>query len=150
MKQLHKISLLLSLLLGLMSLYFFISQQASDAGVWLVGFFIFLALGFRGILALKGLSFTILIFAAVSISMYFPAPFIELGGVQMKVLIVPLLQIIMFGMGTALSLKDFYGVIKMPKGVLVGLLYQFSIMPLVGFSLAPFFNSLQKLLQEWC
>ena len=101
---------------------------------------VLIVLGFRGIPALKGLSFTILIFAAVSISMYFPAPFIELGGVQMKVLIVPLLQIIMFGMGTAMSLKDFYGVIKMPKGVLVGLLCQFSIMPLVGFSLATLFQ----------
>ena len=107
MKTYPKISLLLSALFGLVSLYYFITQQATDAGVWLVGFFIFLALGFRGIPVLKGLSFTILIFAAVSISMYFPAPFIELGGVQMKVLIVPLLQIIMFGMGTAMSLKDF-------------------------------------------
>ena len=140
MKTYPKISLLLSALFGLVSLYYFITQQATDAGVWLVGFFIFLALGFRGIPVLKGLSFTILIFAAVSISMYFPAPFIELGGVQMKVLIVPLLQIIMFGMGTAMSLKDFYGVIKMPKGVLVGLLCQFSIMPLVGFSLATLFQ----------
>ena len=92
MKTYPKISLLLSALFGLMSLYYFITQQATDAGVWLVGFFIFLTLGFRGIPALKGLSFTILIFAAVSISMYFPAPFIELGGVQMKVFIVPLLQ----------------------------------------------------------
>ena len=140
MKTYPKISLLLSALFGLMSLYYFITQQATDAGVWLVGFFIFLTLGFRGIPALKGLSFTILIFAAVSISMYFPAPFIELGGVQMKVFIVPLLQIIMFGMGTAMSIKDFYGVIKMPKGVLIGLLCQFTIMPVVGFSLATLFQ----------
>ena len=72
--------------------------------------------------------------------MYFPAPFISQGSFEMKVLIIPLLQIIMFGMGTAMSLKDFYGVIKMPKGVLVGLLCQFSIMPLVGFSLATLFQ----------
>jgi hypothetical protein len=49
MKTYPKISLLLSALFGLMSLYYFITQQATDAGVWLVGFFIFLALGFRGI-----------------------------------------------------------------------------------------------------
>jgi len=46
----------------------------------------------------------------------------------------------MFGMGTAMSLKDFKGVIKMPKGVLVGIICQFTIMPCVGFSLAYLFN----------
>ena len=140
MKTNPKIPLLLSSIFGLMSLYYFTTEQSASAGIWLVGFFLFLALGFRGIPLLKGMSFTVLIFAAVSVSMFFPAPFIELGGVQMKVLIVPLLQIIMFGMGTAMSLRDFYGVIKMPKGVLVGLLCQFSIMPLVGFSLATLFQ----------
>ncbi|CAI8206914.1 MAG: Pantothenate precursors transporter PanS [Flavobacteriaceae bacterium] len=140
MKTNPKIPLLLSSIFGLMSLYYFTTEQSASAGIWLVGFFLFLALGFRGIPLLKGMSFTVLIFAAVSVSMFFPAPFIEFGGVQMKVLIVPLLQIIMFGMGTAMSLRDFYGVIKMPKGVLVGLLCQFSIMPLVGFSLATLFQ----------
>ena len=72
--------------------------------------------------------------------MFFPAPFIQVGYIKMKTLIVPLLQIIMFGMGTAMSLKDFLGVIKMPKGVLVGLVCQFTIMPLVGFSLATLFQ----------
>ncbi len=140
MKITTKILFFLSFALGIASLYLFITGQGAEAGFWLVGFFLTLALGFRGVSALKGLAFTILIFAAVSISMYFPAPFISLGAFQMKVLIVPLLQIIMFGMGTAMSLKDFYGVIKMPKGVLVGLLCQFSIMPLVGFSLATLFQ----------
>ena len=46
----------------------------------------------------------------------------------------------MFGMGTAMSFNDFYGVIKMPKGVLVGLICQFSIMPILGFSLATLFD----------
>ena len=39
-----------------------------------------------------------------------------------------------------MSFKDFYGVIKMPKGVLVGLICQFTIMPFLGFSLATLFN----------
>ncbi len=34
-----------------------------------------------------------------------------------------------------MSIKDFAGVIKMPKAILVGLLCQFSIMPIVGFLL---------------
>ena len=43
-------------------------------------------------------------------------------------------------MGTAMSFNDFYGVIKMPKGVLIGLVCQFSIMPVLGFGLASLFN----------
>ena len=35
-----------------------------------------------------------------------------------------------------MSVKDFYGVLKMPKGVFIGILCQFTIMPFVGFSLA--------------
>ena len=72
--------------------------------------------------------------------MYYPKYFVELNGFEMKKLIVPLLQIIMFGMGTAMSFKDFYGVIKMPKGVFIGLVCQFSIMPILGFTLASIFN----------
>ena len=57
-----------------------------------------------------------------------------------KNLIVPLLQIIMFGMGTAMSFKDFVGVIKMPKAVGIGMACQFTIMPIVGVSLATIFG----------
>ena len=138
--SLYKIAFLLCILSGLVSIYLFASGRGANAGLWVVGFFLFLAIGFRGSKNLKGLSFTILVFAAVSVSMYFPAPFIQIGSFKMKSLIVPLLQIIMFGMGTAMSIKDFYGVIKMPKGVLIGLLCQFTIMPVVGFSLATLFQ----------
>lgn len=138
--NIFKIVFILCLICGLISLYFIAVGQGEKAGLGVVGFFLFLSIGFRGIEKLKGLSFTILIFATVSISMFFPAPFIQVGSFKMKTLIVPLLQIIMFGMGTAMSLKDFLGVIKMPKGVLVGLVCQFTIMPLVGFSLATLFQ----------
>jgi BASS family bile acid:Na+ symporter len=43
-------------------------------------------------------------------------------------------------MGTAMSLNDFAGVVKMPKAVLVGLVCQFTIMPFVGFALAGIFG----------
>ena len=138
--NIFKIVFILCLICGLISIYFIAIGQGEEAGLGVIGFFVFLSIGFRGIEKLKSLSFTILIFATVSISMYFPAPFIKVGSFKMKTLIVPLLQIIMFGMGTAMSLKDFFGVIKMPKGVLVGLVCQFTIMPLVGFSLANLFE----------
>ncbi|MEO6632848.1 MAG: bile acid:sodium symporter family protein, partial [Mucilaginibacter sp.] len=39
-------------------------------------------------------------------------------------------------MGTSMGLKDFAGVIKMPKGVFIGVGSHFIIMPLLGFTLA--------------
>ena len=46
----------------------------------------------------------------------------------------------MFGMGTELSLKDFANVVKMPKGIIVGVVGHYIIMPLVGFAVANLFN----------
>ncbi len=99
-----------------------------------------MAVGLRGHAFLKGFSFTVLIFAAVTSSLFYPEAFAKWGSLDLKDLIVPLLQIIMFGMGTAMSFKDFAGVIKMPKAVGIGLVCQFTIMPIVGFSLATIFG----------
>src|SRR5690625_928511 len=100
-----------------------------------------LALGVRGTESIfKSFSFSIWIFAAVSLAMFYPEWITDVGGFNTSVLIVPLIQIIMFGMGTQLSVKDFVEVLKRPKGVLVGLFFQFTIMPLVGISLALLFD----------
>ncbi len=106
------------------------------AGPFLILFFVGLGLGVRGFEQLKGFTYTIMIFASVTAAMFYPQLFVEVGGFQLSGLIVPLLQIIMFGMGTSMSFSDFKGVVKMPKGVLIGVLCQFSIMPLLGFVLA--------------
>ncbi len=110
------------------------------AGWLLVLFFGALAMFFRGFELLKGYVFTIMIFAAVSAAMYFPQYFIQIGDFKLSGLIIPLMQIIMFGMGTTLSIKDFSAVLKMPKGVLIGLVAQFSIMPFIGWSLTKIFS----------
>ena len=148
MKTLSKYLFAVSGLLFVLSLGLYLSGNDSIIGPPLILFFLTLALAMRGTENFKGFSFTVLIFAAVSLSMFYPQTFIQWGDFQLKKLIVPLLQIIMFGMGTAMSFKDFYGVIKMPKGVLVGLICQFTIMPFLGFSLATLFNFPPKLLQE--
>jgi len=140
MSRITKTILGLSIVFFLITIYLFLMGQFSESGPFMVLFFLFLALGIRGTDRFKGLSFTVLIFAAVSLSMYYPQSFIQVGDFQLKKLIVPLLQVIMFGMGTAMSFNDFYGVIKMPKGVFVGLICQFSIMPILGFTLATLFN----------
>ncbi|PLT33109.1 bile acid:sodium symporter family protein [Bacillus sp. V5-8f] len=50
--------------------------------------------------------------------------------------IVPLLGIIMFGMGLTISANDFKEVLKRPKDVAVGVVGQFVIMPSLAFILA--------------
>ncbi len=141
----HKILIYRILLIGaLLSLFAFILILWLDlpftTGPFLTLFFVLLALGFNGFEKLKSFSYTIWIFAAVTASMYFPEYFTKVGSFELKRLIVPLLQIIMFGMGSQMSVKDFTGVIKMPKGVLIGVVAQFSIMPVVGFTIATMFN----------
>ncbi|MFP4093746.1 MAG: bile acid:sodium symporter family protein [Cyclobacteriaceae bacterium] len=111
-------------------------SDMAGGGIALTAFFLFLAIAFRGFPYLKGFSFTVIILASVTVAMFYPSYFQEVNGFDLKNLFTPLLQIIMFGMGTAMSLKDFAGVVKMPKGVLIGMFFQFTIMPFVGFGLA--------------
>lgn len=54
--------------------------------------------------------------------------------------IVPILGIIMFGMGLTLKLSDFTEVVKRPIPVLVGVLAQFIIMPLIALLLVKTFD----------
>jgi BASS family bile acid:Na+ symporter len=127
----------LSLILFLVAI---LTGKSSYTGPFLFSFFAFLAFGVRGNPVGKGFSYTIMIFAAVTISMYYPALFLKWGNFELKATIVPLLQIIMFGMGSQMSYRDFAGVIKMPKGVLLGLVCQFTIMPIIGFTIATTFG----------
>lgn len=55
-------------------------------------------------------------------------------------LIVPILGIIMFGMGMTLKTDDFIEIIKRPKPVLIGLLAQFTLMPLIAYLLTLVFH----------
>lgn len=113
----------------------------NDWGGWVLLFFFFsLALAFRQHPMLKGLSFTLIIMAVVSLAMYYPQYFKTIGDFKLSALIIPLLQIIMFGMGTELSLKDFANVVRMPKGIIVGVVCHYVIMPMTGFALAKLFN----------
>lgn len=99
-----------------------------------------LAIAFRSNSFLKGFSFTLTIMAVVSLALYYPQYFIKVGDFKLSGLIVPLLQVIMFGMGTELSLKDFAQVLRMPRGVIIGVICHYTIMPFVGFGLARLFH----------
>jgi BASS family bile acid:Na+ symporter len=115
-------------------------EISNATGLLLISGLISMALAVRGFEKLKGFSYTLWIFTAVTASMFYPHYFISIGGFQLKKLIVPLLQIIMFGMGSQMSFSDLTGVIRMPKGVFVGVLSHYLIMPLVGFAIAGLFN----------
>jgi len=132
--------LIISVLLILSSVLSLALELSNATGLLLIPGLIAMALAVRGFKKLKGFSYTLWIFTAVTTSMFYPQFFISIGEFQLKRLIVPLLQIIMFGMGSQMSFNDFTGVIKMPKGVFVGVLSHYMIMPLVGFAIAGIFN----------
>ncbi len=100
-----------------------------------------LAIGLGGVAALRGYQFTAWIVAAVVAAMIYPAAFLQLGPIDLRNPWIMLfaIQAVMFGMGTQMSLRDFAGVVKMPWGVFVGIVCQFTIMPLLGFALATTF-----------
>ncbi|KPM48265.1 bile acid:sodium symporter family protein [Jiulongibacter sediminis] len=80
--------------------------------------------------------YTIVIILVVIITYNFPQYFIEVGDVKLTSLITPVLQIIMFGMGTTITLNDFVGIVKTPKKVIIGVVLQFLVMPFWGFGIA--------------
>lgn len=140
MKPLTKIALILTVIFFLAFLVTTFQDLHGYAGWLLVCFFGSLAIFFRGFELLKGYAFTIMIFAAVSAAMYHPQYFIQIGDFKLSQLIIPLMQIIMFGMGTTLSLKDFGRVMQMPKGVVIGVVAQYSIMPFLGWTITRIFS----------
>ena len=79
--------------------------------------------------------FPLLILAAFAAAMITPATFKPLApGVHWA------LGVIMFGMGLTLTLPDFGLIVKRPLPVLVGVVAQYLIMPLVGWTLCYVFS----------
>jgi BASS family bile acid:Na+ symporter len=141
MKNINKFLLTASAILGVLALGMLISGGGLLAtGPFIVTSLICLAIGGRSVSILNQMSFTIWVMAAVSVGFFFPQYFQKIGDFKFTGFIVPLIQLIMFTMGTEMSLKDFEGVIKTPKAVLIGLVSHFTIMPLVGFTLAKSFG----------
>lgn len=85
---------------------------------------------------IKNTIFSISILFMVILTLAFPQYFQVVGDFKLTALIVPLLMLIMFGMGTSVSLADFTRVIKMPNSVGVGIVCQFTIMSIIGVSIA--------------
>ena len=100
------------------------------------------AIGLGALPKLKGYQFTAWIAVAVTAAMMYPAAFTRWGDFDLrnKWLVLLVVQMVMFGMGTQMSLRDFAGVVKTPRGVLVGILCHFTVMPLVGLGLTKIFH----------
>nr|MBI1232277.1 bile acid:sodium symporter family protein [Cytophagales bacterium] len=130
--------IIVSIVLLLTAIVLIFTGNVPASGPLIFSFFVFLGIGFRGFQKLKGYTYTTMIFAGVTAAMYYPEYLIEYNGYSYSNLITPLIQIIMFGMGTSMSVRDFVGVAKMPKGVFIGLFSQVTIMPLLGFIIASF------------
>lgn len=101
-----------------------------------------LAFGLGAVESLKSYQYTAWIIAAVVAAMIYPAAFLKWGELDLrnKWVVLGVVQMVMFGMGTQMSTKDFVGVMKMPWGVFVAVGCQFLIMPLTGFVLIKVFT----------
>ena len=88
----------------------------------------------------RRLSFALWVLAFATCAMSYPQAFISWGGFEMKQAVIPLVQLIMFGMGTTLAFGDFARVVRMPKAVLIGLGLQYTVMPLMGWTYAMLFG----------
>jgi BASS family bile acid:Na+ symporter len=132
----YKLALGTAIPMLIAAIYLGVFGAITEAGPFVIGFFFCLAFGVRGFSMVKGLSFTISILAVVATALYYPYLFDEINGFELAILITPLIQIIMFGMGSSMGLKDFIELSKRPKSVIIGVVAQFSIMPLIGFALA--------------
>lgn len=85
---------------------------------------------------MQHLAFTLSVIAVAAGAFFFPAAFTSIGGQPLQPLIKPLLQITMFGMGATMAWRDFAAVAMNPRGVGIGIVCQFTIMPFVGFGLS--------------
>lgn len=115
------------------------SQVVSVSAVALAVTF---AIGIGAIPMLSGYQYTAWIIAAVIAGMCYPAAFLHWGDFDLrnKWLILTVVQLVMFGMGIQMSLRDFSELATSGKGVLIGLCSHFTIMPIVGFLLTKIFH----------
>ena len=135
-----KIALVLAIGLFATGLVFLYIDQTTPSSIFIICSLALMAISFQGFEKLRGFSYTFWILTGVTFSLYYPQYFMGIGDFSFQKLIVPLLQIIMFGVGTTMGYKDFGGIFRTPKAVLIGITCQFTIMPLVGFTIAHTFN----------
>lgn len=89
---------------------------------------------------LRRQAFGLAVILSSAIAFCWPTAFDTWCGVKLLKLVSPALGLIMFGMGTTLTVQDFLRVAKMPAAVGVGVLLQFLVMPCLGLALTQVFG----------
>ncbi|MET0461745.1 MAG: bile acid:sodium symporter family protein [Chitinophagaceae bacterium] len=142
MKNLNRLSLLISGIAAITVIAGILLQNARIFQPAALIAAITLAVGLGSVESLKGYRYTAWIIAAVVAGMMYPQAFLQWGDINLrdKTLILVIIQLVMFGMGTHMSLRDFKGFATTGKGVLIGLFCHFSVMPLMGLLLINVFD----------
>lgn len=96
------------------------------------------ALGCRAVPALVTYQFTAWVLVTVVVGMLYPERCLSVGGLDMrnKHLLTAMIQLVMFGMGTQMTFAELASVRRMTYPLAVGILLQFSVMPVVGWGIA--------------
>ncbi|MBF9141084.1 bile acid:sodium symporter family protein [Hymenobacter properus] len=142
MNRLFQLCLLVA---GLAGVVLLIGISQHNAALWqpaAVVAVVGLALGLKAVPLLRSYQYTAWIIVAVVAGLVYPGAFKQWGGVDLrhKWLILAVVQLVMFGMGIQMSIRDFSGLGSTGKGVLIGLLCHFSVMPLMGLLLTRVFH----------
>jgi BASS family bile acid:Na+ symporter len=142
MKNINRLSLYCSVVAAIVLIAGIVLQRPEIYKPASIVTSITLAIGLGAIPSLKGYRYTAWIIAAVVAGMLYPDAFTKWGSFNPrdKVLMLVIIQLVMFGMGIQMSLRDFSGLAQTGKGVAIGLLCHFSIMPLMGWLLTRIFD----------
>src|SRR5690554_4732258 len=107
--MLKKIFLVLFCILSAVLIFGLVTANATVWQPAAIGASVCLAIGIGGIPMLKGYQYTAWIITAVVAGMIYPAAFLQWGEIDLrnKWLILIIVQLVMFGMGIQMSLRDF-------------------------------------------
>ncbi|MDP2983827.1 MAG: bile acid:sodium symporter family protein [Candidatus Latescibacter sp.] len=138
-KGIYPFFLILSLVCLMITTVLLSLGYRAEVGPFAVMTFVSLALYVRGSEFWSVTAFTLWVTAFVTTAMFFPRFFTNVHGVETKPYIMNIIQFIMFGMGTTLSIRDFKRVFIMPQTIVIGIVLQYTVMPFVGKGIAMLF-----------
>ncbi|MEA5405211.1 bile acid:sodium symporter family protein [Arcicella sp. DC2W] len=142
MKRIQQFLLGISAISILVLMYALVQENHALSQVSAVVSALSFTIGMACIPSLKNYQYTAWIITAVVAGMVYPAAFTHWGTIDLrnKWLILIIIQFVMFGMGIQMSIHDFSGLASTGKGVAIGLLCHFSIMPFMGWLLIKIFD----------
>ncbi len=111
------------------------------ASAWLIAIgAMSFALAFQWYRTTRPYALAVWVLSSVVSAYHLPFLFADWFGAPARTYVGPLIQVAMFGMGATLTWLDFARVWKMPHAVAVGMILQYTVMPLSGWLLATIFR----------